>query len=258
MSAYLALVAVLLLATLALVLVRLGVIRVPASSRFDFMRAEPAPEGEDERFRTRNAIFIVIVTVVGSVLAFRAAIVSSNASDGVQQGLQDLILREQRTAEIDSYVTHDQQLFNEYREHYLAAGDLRDGAAKTADPTLKATLAAQAREELAVAHTLRTRFLSTVLTSADDTYDPTFFRGALLGEDSDLRALKPDAVLEASDKAQRKSVEIVGAGTILVLALFALTLAELTQTSARRRLSLAGGITMVAGIVLYTIIEVFG
>ncbi|HZD17480.1 MAG TPA: hypothetical protein VE669_05010, partial [Actinomycetota bacterium] len=118
----------------------------------------PEERGGGDRwsFRTVIAICIAVVSVLGAVAAWRAAVVSIRASDLNEDGLLALVQKEQVRTQLESTVDEDLRLFAEYQEHIKSWRLLQRDARKMrgSHPDLAESMRAEAQGELAVARAL--------------------------------------------------------------------------------------------------------
>jgi hypothetical protein len=226
--------------------------------------SDGARPGHD-RFKTLVAVGIVVVSVAGALVAWQAAVRANEASDLDQAGLQQLVQRQQREADLESLVVQDFRLFGPYQQHVLMWRILQRQAdeVRTDDPDLAGELEGQARSELTLARTLAAQFPSTTpaLPGSDldgiVEFDAEFVIESFKAEDQELVGLRPEETFAQADRAHREAVQLVGVAVVLAAALFFLTLAELTRRGVRGVFATAGALVTLLGIVL-AVSEVVG
>lgn len=212
--------------------------------------------GEPERggrwsFRTVIAICIAVVSVLGAVAAWRAAVISIRASDLNEEGMLQLVQKEQVRARLESTVDEDLRLFAEYQTHVRHWQLLKRDARKVrrSNPELSAALNAEAQGELAVARALIPFFRGgtpALGTGADLAYERDFVLRNLQRTDPVFRELHPETSFALAREEHARTVQLVLVLALFVAGLFFLTLAQFTRVTIR-------GIFAGAGIVAATL-----
>jgi hypothetical protein len=183
---------------------------------------------------------IAVVSVCGATVAWRASVFASSAEAQDQHSIQQLVQKQEILAVNEGAVAEDERLFGIYGE--LAASQARlsrqSVAVRATDPALSATLASQAYEDGALIRAMPAFFSvqnpSTPDSRGNATYDR---RRALAGlnenASSSLGDLHPKLLRHQADVLHTKTVHLIGAGALLVVALFFLTLAEILRPVVR-------------------------
>lgn len=214
------------------------------------MGDNPAPDELSPRFRTVVAITIAVVSVLGAIAAWRAAVVSITAADLNEDGMLELVQREQIRTQMESLVDEDVRLFAEYRIHVVAWDLLgKDARAqRRKNPEVADALEAQAQGELARARALIPFFrASAPVLSADATYDRDFALSNLEALNSDFRELDPDASFARGEREYRRTVNLVLVVALFVSSLFFLTIAQFARRQIRGIFAGAGaGVAVLA------------
>lgn len=220
---------------------------------------EEEAEPED-RFRTWVAIGIAIVSILGAVVAFSATLTEQDARSLDQQGIQDASHQQQIVTDLQATVNEDLRYLAQYQEHIKAAEILDDQAnsLQATDPSSATLLHAQAESERVLARTVQ-GFFQGALPSEGDPGKPAQYDAAaalrrLETNDSDLQALKPEAVLAQADDKHKESVNLVGLVTLFVAGLLFLTLAQFTRPAIRRIFAVAGGVVAASGLLLWVLV----
>ncbi|HYL70181.1 MAG TPA: hypothetical protein VEY89_02630, partial [Candidatus Dormibacteraeota bacterium] len=105
--------------------------------------AEETPVPED-RFRTRVAIAIAVVSILGAVVAFTGTLTGQGASELDQSGIEDTSTQQQVITNLSGTVEEDLRNLAPYQEDLKAADILQSQAATldTSDPSAAAQLRA--------------------------------------------------------------------------------------------------------------------
>jgi hypothetical protein len=209
------------------------------------------------------AILIGFASVFSAVIAWRASIASIDASRYQSLAVQQQARQEQIERELEGTVEQDQRFVTDYQEHSLAARQLQTQAdsLRTADATAADALDVQAQSEAAQARALQPFFMGAGGVTADKNgnvaYDKTFVLTSLENGDVELRELKTSNVADLAQRADNKSIDLVGIAAIVVAALFFLTIAQVSRTRARVRqlFFVAGGLMVLAGAAGYVLVE---
>jgi hypothetical protein len=212
-----------------------------------------------DRLQTNVARLLVMVSILGAVVSWRASEWSETASSYDQQVAQDRIVAEQAHAQSRSKAAQDQRELAPAQSRYREVALLQQDAARAeraGDAEMAAELRVEARRAELAGNTL-TRFLQSGVgfERARDgslTYDVT--RAVAINDtvDQELDGLQPEETRRLGDEAHDRSVNLVFAATTLVAALFFLTLSQLGG-GMRRVFAGVGLAIAVMGTVLFAI-----
>jgi hypothetical protein len=221
--------------------------------------SSPAPPGD--AFRIRVAVLIAIVSIAGAVGAWRASVSSIHAAALDQEGEQQLVQQEQRKAALVGKVANDLQLLARYQGHVKSWRILSTQAdrMRPRNEDLAQSFEAQAQGELSQARALRPFFEAATPDFGDErgtvAYDPAFVLRNLEEGDPDLAVLRPDETFEEAHDAHGKTVDLVGVVALFIASVFMLTVAQFTRRGLRELFAVAGILVMVAGFVLFAVVE---
>ena len=181
------------------------------------------------------AVLIVVVSMLGAVVSWRASVWSGTAAGLDRQATQELLTAEQARTADHAQVAQDLRLFGRYqRERLLARITKRDD-----------TLRDEARDRAAVALALSRMLTASIPVPKDgrvayDTGDALRFLGTIK---PDLARADPRYLSELAGRAHQKTVRLVLIGTMFIATLFFLTLAEISRSTLRRLFG-AGGVAL--------------
>jgi cell division protein FtsL len=240
---------------------RIGTLLVaPVEYAFAWLEHDQPKEERAEAFRTTVAVLIAIVSIFGALVAWRASTYSTQGEDLDQKATQELVREQQILASINGEVSQDERLLGVYQEHVKLATLLRRQAglvAKT-DAERATLLKADAAEERALTRSLNGFFRAQVPGYPDDAGNVTYDRHSgvsyLEEVDNELPMLHPEQVERQASAKHDKALDLVAIAAVFVLALFFLTLAELTRPRTRVPLTAAGTAALVAGLVLFLVV----
>jgi hypothetical protein len=222
-------------------------------------RVDPA----GARFRTYLAVAILCAASLGAWVAYRAAVVSSAAADLAQQEIQERVQQGQILAAKEGEVAQDRRVLGIYQAHVKAWKLLQTDADRmqARNPVRAASLHTQAQRELVIAKGLRS-LLQFGTDLGDDKgdvgFDPGFVLQFLKGRDTELSSLRPEVTEHAVDRNHDRAVHLVGVVTVVVAAIFFLTLARIPYSKAwlNRLWAGAGYFALLFGLTLYGAVDV--
>ena len=206
-------------------------------------------------------LVIAAVSILGAVVAWRASIVSSNASNLDQRATQELAHQEQLLATHRGQVNEDLRLLAIYQEH----GKLRQtmleqaGRLRNSNPALAHALEIRAQGEGAIVRMLQGLFLGfypTLDEKGRADYDRSTALEFLAERDSELKNLRPNQLAVEAETTRREGENLTGIAAILVAALFFLTLAQLAQPQLRRTFAGTGVVVATIGFLLFVLLAV--
>lgn len=226
------------------------------------------PAGERSRaggsFRTVVAVLIAVVSTLGAVAAWRASVVSIRASDLVEDGLLELVQREQLRAQMEGKIDEDLRLLAEYQEHLSAWRLLQRDARKVRreDPELARHLEAQAEAEFALVRALRPLFQAGApdLGTPDGTieYDRDFVFSQLVELEPRFTELRPEETFADAVETHDTNVNLVLVVALFIAALFFLTLAQFTPVRTRGIFAVSGVAVATSALVLFFVLGGLG
>ncbi len=244
---------------------------VPAAT--DGLTEPPAPPQSQSRLRSAIrhpersgallAVLIGFASVFSAVLAWRASVASIDSSRYESLAVQEAARRNQLDRLAEGTVDQDERFVLVFQEHALAARELQSQA-----ETLRATdaegadvLDLEAQAHLALARAMQPFFLGAggIALGDDGTvgYDREFVLTNLKEGDVELRELSTQRNVANAQRADARSLNLIGVAAIVVAALFFLTVAQVSRNRPRlqRAFFAAGGLMVVVGTVGWVIVE---
>jgi hypothetical protein len=197
-------------------------------------------------------VLIAAVSILSSVISWRAAAASDRASGLEHQAGRELLELAQREAELDRRVEQDLRILPRYEEH-LRAWRL---ASRANDPGA----AEHARGELALARALRPFFLGVgpSLGFGDAKGHVEYVRPFVVDQlqrlDQTLNELNSSASDERAERADTRALWLVGIAAFAIASLLLLTVGRFTDGGVR--LGFAGAGTLVALVCLTLLLAI--
>jgi hypothetical protein len=210
------------------------------------------------------AVLIGFASVFSAVIAWRASLASIDASRYQSVAVQQQARQEQIERLLEGTVEQDLRFVTDFQEHSLAARQLQTqaDAVRATDSAAADALDVQAQSEEALAQALKPFFLGAGGVALDENntvpYDKAFVLRALQESNSELRELRTSNAGDLANRANAKSIDLVGAAALIVAALFFLTVAQVSRTRLRVRQAffVAGGLMVVVGALVFVLVEV--
>ena len=225
----------------------------------DSVTPDAGTAGRD-RFGFAIALLIVLASLAGAVVAFSVSNNSSVAGDLDHRAQQQFLQKQQLLTGRQSQVGEELRLTGVYQELVLTRRLLAQQADGVRDrnPTLANALDQEAQGLDALARSTGAGFRAAspeVATDGTVRYRTREALANLLAQDLNYQELHPVETMREADAAHDKAVRLVGVGVVFALALFFLTLAQLTRPGRRVAFATAGSLSIVAGAVLWGLVE---
>lgn len=219
-------------------------------------RRPPPPPGSPWyvvlRYHARPSIAlgIVLVSVLGSVMSYRAAVAEQESAKSEHLASQQEIQRESALSTDNQLVDQDLRVFGRLQEHLLLARELRREA-RSAPPAQARALAVQAGQEVALARSEQVFMQGAGLnaTGSVPVYEARLARQQAITSDQDLERLVPEELAKEARTVHLRSVKLIGLAALFVVALFFLTVAEANLGGLRTMFVLAGIAVALVGVV---------
>lgn len=221
-----------------------------------------------ERSAVLLALLIGFASVFSAVLAWRASVASIDASRYESLAVQQQARRQQIERELEGTVGQDLRFVAQFQEHALAARELQAQAdeVRGTDPDAADVLDLEAQSRRAMARAMKPFFMGASGIEIDENgtvpYDVAFVLRNLTEGNVEWRELRTTVphTIALAQRADEKSLNIVGVAAIIVAALFFLTIAQVSRTRYRMRqvFFVAGGVMVALGTFAFLVVEVFG
>jgi hypothetical protein len=216
------------------------------------------PARRRDPFRRRVAYLIVVVSIVGPLVSWRASEASQEAGGLEGAAAQERLRREQSAVELRSRVAEDLRLFGLAQERKSEARLTKRDAGRVGARDLALGRALVRRGELAdlggtaLLRTL-TVYPATLARDGALVYDVRAAIRATRDQGIDELDLQPDVSHARAAAAQERAAQYLLVGIGLGAALFFLTLAQVTGPRHRRRFAAAGVVVAVASGLLFAL-----
>lgn len=232
----------------------------PSQPRFTTILSHP------ERSAVLLALLIGFASVLSAVIAWRASLASIDASRYESLVVQQQARQEQIEHEIEATVHQDLRFITEFQEHALAARELQAqaDALRESDPDIADEIDLEAQARLALARAMRPFFLGATGVELDADgqvpYDEAFVMRNLRTGNIEWRELETTMprTTALAQRADEKSLALIGVAALVVAALFFLTVAQVSQSRMRvRQLFFVAGALLVAfGTLAFALTEI--
>jgi hypothetical protein len=208
----------------------------------------PLPEDATlwQRFRYHArpsiALGIVLVSVMGAIMSYRASLDEEEGSKAANLSGQQEIQRESALSTDRALVDQDVRVFGRIQEHLLLSRQLLREA-RSATGADARELYIESQRELALARGEQSFLQAAGLdaTHAKPRYDVRLARQQAVASDQDLERLAVDELTEEGEAAHSRVIKLVGLAALFVVSLFFLTLAEANAGAIRRGFVVLGG-----------------
>lgn len=199
--------------------------------------------------RPSIALGIVVVSVLGSLMSYRASLAEQKSARSEKLAAQQEVTREALLSTNNQLVDQDLRIFGRLQQNLLLARELQREAAQLPSGSAQAReLAIQAQQELALARAQQSFLQGGGLDATGDLprYSSRLARQQAIAADQDLQRLTPHALALEAKTVHTRVVKLVGLAALFIAALFFLTLAEAT-TGGMRRTFVVLGLTVALG-----------
>jgi hypothetical protein len=207
-------------------------------------------------------IVIAVVSIMGSVVSWRASVASSSAADIERIAAQQALQRAQLDSGFRGLVAHDRSILPRYQQHLKAAIALSAAARRERRRNAAAaeTLYREAARERTLARSLSEYFLSTgsdrgralsVDENGDVEYRPAKFLRYLRETSTEFQALSSARLVAEAGRRRDRATSLVAIAAIFVGSLFFLTLAQLGGGYRRLGFAAAGAAIFAVGLGWY-------
>ncbi len=199
------------------------------------------------RFEAFLAICIAVATVIGAILAARAAVYNDSANDADQAGLSSAIDLALTQASVEAQRTQNLSAFMQFAQ-YRRLAELISEQMKQIDPNSErwAQLDRESSAEWNQAINSRYFFDASFYDKFTNTFDQQAFVDRQLAEAASLKDLNPDPEFGQADDNRVTASQLVGLIAVLAVALLCFAVANILNN--RLRYVLAGiGVLIIIG-----------
>ena len=216
----------------------------------------PADAGADsDRFKIAVALLIALVTVIGAIVAWRAALAADAAGNADADGLA-ATLNAEETRVLNCVTTYEHYRAYTMYLRYNELGNAISNDLSAAGDAEAPALDRQMRESWDLATELQGSFFdSRYLDPQDGSYDTQRELEGLFADAARQSDVNPEPHLARADRMRAKSTTLIGLLTVLAASLLSFTLAESTTSRLRFVLAGGGGLLLIASVVALFVIE---
>ena len=205
------------------------------------------------RFAVFLAICIAVATVVGAILAARAAVYNGAANDADQEGLSSAIDLALTQSSVEAQRAQNLSAFLQFAQHRRLA-ELISDQMKQLDSSGEqwAQLDRESSSEWNKAANSRYFFDASFYDKFSNAFDQQAFVDSQLAEAASLKDLNPDPKFGQADRHRATAAQLLGLIAVLAVALLCFAVANILET--RLRYAVAGlGVLIIAGSVAVAI-----
>src|SRR5512139_1188300 len=199
------------------------------------------------RFEALLAICIAVATVVGAILAARAAVYNDSANDADQAGLSSAIDLALTQASVEAQRAQNLSAFLQFAQHRRLA-ELISAQMDQIDSNSEtwAQLDRESSAEWNKAINSRYFFDANFYDKFSNTFDQQAFVDSQLAEAASLKDLHPDPKFSQADDKRATAAQLIGLIAVLAAALLCFAIANILEH--RLRYVLAGlGVLIIVG-----------
>lgn len=208
------------------------------------------------RFETFLAICIAVATVLGAILAARAAVYNDAASDADQAGLSSAIDLALTQSAVEAQRAQNLSAFLQFAQHRRLA-ELISGQMDQIDAgsELWAQLDRESSAEWNKAINSRYFFASDFYDKFSNTFDQQAFVDRQLAEAASLKDLNPDPEFSQADDDRGTAAQLIGLIAVLAVALLCFAVANILEHRLRYAVAALGVLIIAGSIVAAAAIE---
>lgn len=213
-------------------------------------------EGKSNRFDLVVTILIALVTTLGAVIAWQAALSLSAAGNAQQQGLLDTLSLEEGAASYQTRLYTELQYFVKYTQFQEMAKHLRQdetAARSRGETNLANDLSSQAEQNEALAENLE-QFFDVSYIQADGTFDEERRLADLRLNDAKLQGVAPQEMFDEADALQDKARMFVGIIFFLTVALLFYTLSQITENRIKYPFALLATVIFAGSVIAFIMV----
>ena len=208
------------------------------------------------RFEAFLAICIAVATVVGAILAARAAVYNDSANDADQAGLSSAIDLALTQSSVEAQRTQNLSAFLEFAQHRRLA-ELISQQMDQIDSTseLWAQLDRESSAEWNQAVNSRYFFDANFYDKFSNTFDQQAFVDRQLAEAASLKDLNPDPEFSRADGDRTTAAQLIGLIALLAVALLCFAVANILESRLRYLVAGIGVLIIIGSIAAAVAIE---
>ncbi len=208
------------------------------------------------RFEAFLAICIAVATVLGAILAARAAVYNDAANDADQEGLSSAIDLALTQASVEAQRTQNLSAFLQFEQHRRLA-ELISNQMDQLDPNSEAwaQLDRESSAEWNQAINSRYFFNASFYDKFSNTFDQQAFADSQLAEAASLKDLNPDPKFSQADDNRTTASQLLELIAVLAMALLCFAVANILTSRLRYLVAGLGLLIIVGSIAVAAAIE---
>lgn len=215
------------------------------------------------------ALLIAYASLFTALLAWRASLSAIDSDRLNSLVVQQQARRAQIEAGLEGIVAQDRRFLADYGPYALTARELQRQAdeLRPTDPDAADRLDLEAQANLALARSIQPLFRGasgvTIDENGDVPYDAAYVLRNLREGDAELRELHPEQVAAQAQAADDHTLRLIGVAALVVVALFFLTIAQVSVDRPRRQqvhvtAFVAGAGLVAVGTLIFGLLELAG
>jgi hypothetical protein len=208
------------------------------------------------RFTAFLAIGIALATVIGAILAARAAVYNDAANDADQEGLSSAIDLALTQSSVEAQRAQNLSAFLQFAQHRRLAELISDQMEQLDSASKQwAQLDRESSAEWNKAVNSRYFFDANFYDKFTNTYDQQAFVDSQLAEAASLKDLIPDPKFGQADHQRAAAARLIGLIAVLAVALLCFAIANVIENRLRYVLAGLGVLIIVGSIAAVAAIE---
>ena len=210
-----------------------------------------------EGFKTFTAIMIALVTIASALVAWRAAVASSEASQADFSGLAAAINAEQEQVLNDITVSVHYQAFLAYTRYNELGYKLQDAIDAAGGGDTVASLKQLKSDVWGIAYGLQSIFFPSRYLRPDGTYDSQREIQEKTAESERKQDTKPDLHFSRADDLRLKADLLVVTLILLGISFWMFTCAQILRRTMKYAFAVGGMFFLAASVMGASLIEIF-
>lgn len=207
-----------------------------------------------DRFKTIVGVLLAVVTLVGAIVAWRAAVAADAASNTDFSGLA-ATLNAEETRALNTVTAYEHyRAYTSYLRHNELGNAIAQDLPNASDAEVL-SLDRQKTEAWDLATEIQGSFFSNRYLDPDGSYATQRELDESWADAAQQKDLNPEPHFARADRLRAKSTTLVSILIVLAVSLLCFTLAETLSRSIRYVMGLGGGLLLVISVVALFVVE---